>query len=718
MTLAKIQAENASPPATAPDVSVIVVSYNVVGLLEECLTSILQRPADGLQVEIIVVDNASADGSAEMVAAKFPGVKLVANRENYGFPRGCNQGLRLAAGRFIFFLNPDARIEQDGLARLVKFLESRPEVGVCAPLLRYSDGTPQPNRRRFPSYSLAFVESTILQRYRPFRNWAALRRFKFEEQPPEVAHLIDWPVGAAFLVRRAVTDQIGGLDERFFMYSEEVDFCKRVQAAGWQVWYNPEAVVTHAEGRSSGQDVPFRHINFNTSKISYYRKHYGRLAAGGLRGFLLATYLFQYAEEWFKLRLGHKPELRRDRLQLIRKVLAHGFRPYQAPFIRPATQTTICLLTAEYPPQPGGVGDYTACLENALRAAGSAVFVLNSETVLGQRSFKLGWGWRSLPQIAAILKLRPAQVVNIQYQTGAYRMHPAVNFLPLYLKIALGKERPQVMTTFHDLRVPYLFPKAGSVRQWVNQLLLKSSDVVIVTNEADLATAQAWGAKNLQLVPIGSNIRPGAAFANAAARQTYRAKWGIEPQDFAIGYFGLTNRSKGVDTLLQALAELLKSQPACKLVLIGGATGESDPTNRQYFAELTNLTQQLGLESSIVRTGHLPPAETSQILYALDAAALPFRDGATFRRGSLLATLAHGLPVVTTLPAAPQLIDGHNVLLVPPENPAALVAALTRIQNDPALAEKLGRAAQILSQQFEWPSIADRLLKIIGTLHT
>jgi N-acetylglucosaminyl-diphospho-decaprenol L-rhamnosyltransferase len=750
-------------PHPLVDVSFVIVSYNVAELLEECIRSIVERPADGLNVEIIVVDNASRDSSVELVRQKFPDVRLIANIFNYGFPRGCNQGLRAANGRYIFFLNPDARIVGDGLEKLVNFLAEKPDAGVVAPILRYADGSLQPNRRRFPGYGLAFVESTILERYPPFKNLAVLKKFKFEDVPPETAHQVDWVVGAAFLVRREVCDAIGGLDERFFMYSEELDFCRRVKNAGWEVWYTPAATVVHVEGKSSGQDVPARHINFHTSKISYYRKHYGRVAAAGLRGFLLATYGYQYAEEWLKLRLGHKPELRRERLWLIKQVFANGFRPYRANFPRPVAQTDICLLTAEYPPQPGGVGDYTERLAHALneRGAGS-VSVLSSElraepeklsavnrqpeknsSIIKHNSSIISWNWKSLLQITRVLKLRPAHVVNIQYQTGAYRMHPAVNFLPLYLRLRLGVERPRVVTTFHDLRVPYLFPKAGRVRTWVNQLLLKSSDAAIVTNAEDLRTAQSWGAKNVQFVPIGSNIVPGDAFADANERAVYRAELGIGADDFAVGYFGLSNRSKGIDTLLEAFAKLQKEQTGWKLVIIGGETGDSDATNRAYADELRQLEQRLGISSAVIRTGHLPPDATSRTFYALDAVALPFRDGASFRRGSLLAPLAHGVPVVTTyaenrgynpLPQAaadswgynslpqenlsqqnqgePQLEDGKSVLLVAPENPSQLADALNRLRQDIQLRARLTENGRALAKNFEWSSIADRLLAI------
>lgn len=742
----------ASDSTSKPDVSLIVVSYNVAPLLEQCLESVLDRPADGFEVEIIVVDNASADGSAALVRQKFPSVQLVQNEFNYGFPRGCNQALRRARGRFLFFLNPDATLAPGTLAALLDFMVAQPQAGIVGPMVCFPDGTLQPNRRRFPGRALAFVESTPLERYRPFKNLTALKNFKFGDVPPDRTHEVDWLVGAAFVVRREVVEDIGGLDERFFMYSEELDFCRRARLRGWQVWYVPTATVTHQEGQSSRQDVPARHINFQTSKLAYYRKYDGSLFAGLLRRYLLGTYLFQYAEEWLKLRLGHKPALRRERLGLIAKVVWQGLRPYRSTLPRPTADLDLALLTAEFYPQPGGVGDYTARLAQALHEArvGSVRILTEtrertSETGIGtgervklevvplgkaqtetdsqNKNKPASFGWFSLPALARHLDLRRADVLNIQYQTGAYEMHPAVNFLPLYLKWKLGPHRPRVVTTFHDLLGPYLFPKAGPLRVGVNRLLMRSSDFAVVTNEADYAQARAWGMPpdRLHLVPIGANIEPGAGFTTAQKREEYRAGLGLAPADFAVGYFGLTNRSKGLDTLLQAFAQLRQNEPQTgwKLVIVGGETGQTDLTNREYARELADLSVRLGLEGDIIRTGHLPPEETSRTLTALDAVALPFQDGASFRRGSLLAPLAHGLPVVTTHPPAgpkagsgPQLIDGQNVLLVEPARPAALARALQQLRHDPALRARLSEGALILTRHFAWSSIAAHLLKI------
>lgn len=311
------------------DLSVIVVSWNVRDLLRRCLQSILAAGDGGAPartVEILVVDNASADGSAAMVQAEFPTVRLIANDRNRGFTAANNQGLAASQGRYLLLLNPDAELMDGALAEMVGCMEAHPEAGVLGPQLLYPDGSVQSSRRRFPTLATALVESTVVQEW--WRDNRVLRRYYMLDTPPAPGEPqpVDWLVGACLLVRRAAYEQVGGLDEGFFMYSEELDWCRRIKGAGWQVLYLPTARVIHHEGKSSEQVVPARHIHFQSSKVRYFRKHHGRLTAELLRGFLLATYLYQAAREGLKWLVGHKRPLRAERLRAYGQVLRSGLR--------------------------------------------------------------------------------------------------------------------------------------------------------------------------------------------------------------------------------------------------------------------------------------------------------------------------------------------------------------------------------------------------------
>jgi N-acetylglucosaminyl-diphospho-decaprenol L-rhamnosyltransferase len=305
------------------DLSVIIVSWNVRDLLRRCLAS-LEPGREALAMQVIVVDSASADGSAEMVAAEFPWVELIVSPENVGFPAGNNLGLAMARGRFMLLLNPDAEVVGDALSTLVAFLDANHGVGVAGPQLLNPDGSVQSSRRRFPTLATAFFESTWLEAVAPRR---LLARYYALDLPDEATGDVDWVTGAALMTRQEVVERVGGLDEGYFMYSEELDWCHRIRDAGWRIVYLPAAQIVHHVGKSSEQAVTARHINFQRAKLRYYRKYHGSGAATLLRLFLLASYLAQIALEGAKGLLGHKRELRRQRVASYWEVVRSGLRP-------------------------------------------------------------------------------------------------------------------------------------------------------------------------------------------------------------------------------------------------------------------------------------------------------------------------------------------------------------------------------------------------------
>ncbi len=304
-----------------PTLSIIIVNWNTRDLLRACLHSLpLTDPA----TEIIVVDSASADGSADMVRAEFPTVTLIASPDNLGYSRGNNVGLARSQGEFVFILNPDTQVAPHALPCLLDALRAEPQVGVVGPLLRYPDGRVQASRRRFPTLLTLFLESTWAQGLAPR---AALDYFYARDLPPDQPAEVDWLVGAALLVRRAAYAQVGGFDESFFMYSEELDWCRRFKQAGWRVRHVPTAEVMHFEGRASAQVPAATHIRFNASKVRYAEKYHGRGWAGVLRLWLLAQFAIQSGVEAIKWLVGHKRPLRAQRLTIYAQVLASGLRP-------------------------------------------------------------------------------------------------------------------------------------------------------------------------------------------------------------------------------------------------------------------------------------------------------------------------------------------------------------------------------------------------------
>lgn len=308
------------------DISAVIVSWNVREHLDRCLRSVLSGSSDpGVRLrEVVVVDNASEDGSADWVGHHFPDVRLIANRANLGFAAACNQGFELATGDAILLINPDAALAPGALGQLATALERHPEAGAVGPQILGSDGAVLPTRRSFPTLATGFIESTFIQDH--FPNLPHLGRFYREGTPSSTEQEADWLVGACLLIRQTAMQEIGPLDPRFFMYFEEVDWFLRARAAGWRAWYVPGARVTHHQGASSAQVPHLAHLYFTRSKCAYYAKHHGPLAGRAVHGFLLLSYLLRAVEDGCKLLVGHRAAFRRKRIALFLSVLQRASR--------------------------------------------------------------------------------------------------------------------------------------------------------------------------------------------------------------------------------------------------------------------------------------------------------------------------------------------------------------------------------------------------------
>jgi N-acetylglucosaminyl-diphospho-decaprenol L-rhamnosyltransferase len=303
------------------DISILIVSWNVRELLRECLNSVFsyQHSAD---TETIVVDNASSDGTVEMLRDEFLDVRVIANPENLGFARGNNQALARARGRYLFLLNPDTELGSNAIENLTVYMDADPRVGIVGPRLVYGDGSLQSSRRRFPTLATAFLESTKLQQWFPHNR--VLKHYYMLDTRDDETQEVDWVSGSAMFVRREMYEQVGGFDEGFFMYSEELDWCYRAKQAGWQIVYLPTAQVIHHESKSAEQALAQRDVYFHSSKIRFFRKYRGALVAGILRAFLLALLAYQMAEEGLKWLVGHKRALRAQRVKAYWQVVRSG----------------------------------------------------------------------------------------------------------------------------------------------------------------------------------------------------------------------------------------------------------------------------------------------------------------------------------------------------------------------------------------------------------
>ena len=394
----------------------------------------------------------------------------------------------------------------------------------------------------------------------------------------------------------------------------------------------------------------------------------------------------------------------------------------------------IGIVTGEYPPMEGGVGAFTQALGRALAEAGHEIHVITgrqerppaSDPSFGDSGPSLRtrrqsllepvesegswlhpvvrrWRWPALAQVAEVVERYELDLVNIQYQAAAYDMgSPAINFLPWRLKGLV-----KTVVTFHDLRVPYLFPKAGRLRPAAVRFMARQAHGVIVTNVDDYdALRLAIRDWRLCQIPIGSNIevyRP-----NHIEVAEARELLGLNEGDCLLGFFGFVHQSKGADVLVQALDRL---DERFHLVFIGGRTGSSDSANNQAFLNrLEALIMELDLADRVHWTGFLSDKRVSAYLAAADMLVMPYRDGASLRRGTLMAALAHGCPLITTEPtiATPELAHGQNVWLAPVDDAAALKEAIEELAADPGLREQIGQAAAAVATLFTWDRIAEK----------
>ncbi len=387
--------------------------------------------------------------------------------------------------------------------------------------------------------------------------------------------------------------------------------------------------------------------------------------------------------------------------------------------------TRVTFLTGEYPPMQGGIADHIALLAQALAPLGVESSILINrrwQDTTGGTSLPEfpvnavvpNWGWRCWPAVTRFLGAHQPDVLHIQYQAAAFDLGGWVNWLPWFLKQRRVKTR--LVTTFHDVRLPYIFPKAGPFRWRSILALARFSDAVICTNREDLQTLQQAfdSSPRLAHIPLGSNAdpQPPAEFDRSA----WRGRYGATTDTLLLAYFGFLNESKGGEELIEALARLRQQGIDARLVLIGGEVGHADPTNRASAAKVQALIERRGLAGFVFRTGYVDLPQVSANLLAADAVVMPYRDGVSFRRTTLIAALRHGCPVVSTRPADPGLIPeiqpGQNMLLAPPGDAIGLANTIARLAREPALRQKLGIGARQLGRLFEWERIAGETVKV------
>jgi GT2 family glycosyltransferase len=292
-----------------PTLSVCLVNWNTRDLLAECLSSLQAHAAD-LAPQIVVADNASADGSAAMVQERFPGVTLIANAENRGYAAATNQALQAAPAGYRLLLNPDVAVTPGSVQALAAFLAKHPRTGAVAPQLTYPDGRVQASCRGFPTPLTVLLD--MLDWSRRFAKLRALREYRLEGWGHDTERQVDQPMASALLLRGAALEQVGLLDEGCPIFFNDVDLCYRLGQAGWEIWFTPAARMVHHSGSSIAQVAPQRRLEmWYAGWVHYYRKHFRRrvnpLVFWATRA-LLAT---AFGAQWLRIVLRPGARMRR-----------------------------------------------------------------------------------------------------------------------------------------------------------------------------------------------------------------------------------------------------------------------------------------------------------------------------------------------------------------------------------------------------------------------
>lgn len=308
------------------DISIVITNWNDEKHLQICLES-LADCSKTRSVEVIVVDNASTDGSAELVASRFPDVRLIRSRVNLGYPTGVNTGIRASVGDYVFVLNSDIRLLDDCVDRLVDYLDAHTDIGMIGPKILNGDLTHQSSCRYFPTLWNNFCDTSRLTSACKSARWLSGEHMLHFQGDRRVD--VDVLVGCFWVLPRRAMEQFGLMDEGFFIYAEDVDWCKRCWAAGWRVVFYPEAQAIHYRGVSTVKKDPVRFaITQQQSVIRYWQKYHGVFGGLAIRGLLFMGTALRFVA--VSARYLTQPKLRNEdgtKLRVFSACLGNLMRP-------------------------------------------------------------------------------------------------------------------------------------------------------------------------------------------------------------------------------------------------------------------------------------------------------------------------------------------------------------------------------------------------------
>ncbi|HYA90543.1 MAG TPA: glycosyltransferase family 2 protein [Thermodesulfobacteriota bacterium] len=267
------------------DLFIIIVNWNTKEFLLPCMRSLYEEERR-MNKEVIVVDNGSEDGSGNEVKKTFPSVRVIENRRNLGFAKAANQGILKASGKYVLLLNPDTQIKNSALEQLLSFMEANPDVGIAGAQLLNPDGSKQNSIANFPSLATELLNKSLLR-------WLFPKKFPGKERRYSGPVEVDSVIGACMIVRRDPLDRVGLLDEHYFLFLEETDWCYRMKRAGWKIYHVPQAEVYHFQGKSAETEKKKAKVEYYRSRYHFFKKNRGSLQWVILLGGLMIRLVFE-----------------------------------------------------------------------------------------------------------------------------------------------------------------------------------------------------------------------------------------------------------------------------------------------------------------------------------------------------------------------------------------------------------------------------------------